>query len=318
MSTPRARFFAFITASLGLLSACTGSSATVADPVLAHVGRIPGIDGSGSVVIVDGVRANLSGLAGPVIGTVAKGNKILVVGDSILAGTASRYGGAMCGELVPLGWRVAVEAEAGQTVTFGRTVLRDRIYEGWDAAVVFLGTNYGGNAEKYQRDLTAIVTSLAPRPTLLLTATLFKPAMQDVNNVIRAVAAANSNVSVLDWGLASAQTGLLNNDGIHPTNAGRDVLVKSVAAALGNAPVPGGGCLPSKYTDDTMGREFMPTTSIGGSGTSESTTAVATSNVPTQSPATTAAPSSSIVSQTTTATVATTVVAGSATTTVPR
>ena len=284
-----------------VLSACSQGSNVTSDSVLAYVGRIPGLDSSSSVIVVNGVRANLSALQGPVLGTVSKGNKLLVIGDSILAGTASRYGGAMCDELVPLGWRVAVEAEAGQTVTFGRTVLRDRIYEGWDAAVVFLGTNYGGSAEKYQRDLTAIVTSLAPRPTLLLTATLFKDQMADVNNVIRTVAAANSNVSVLDWGLTSTQAGLLNRDGIHPTDAGRNVLVKSVAAALGNAPVAGGSCLPSKYTDDTMGREFLPSTTVQSeTGQSEVTTPA--SSAPTATApvvASTLAPSSTTVIPTT-------------------
>ena len=270
-----------------LVGACGEGSNLTADSVLAHVGRIPGLDSSSSVVVVNGVRANLAALQGPVLGTVSKGNKLIVIGDSIFAGTASRYGGAMCDELVPLGWRVAVEAEAGQTVTFGRTVLRDRIYEGWDAAVVFLGTNYGGSAEKYQRDLTAIVTSLAPRPTLLLTATLFKPQMADVNNVIRAVAASNSNVSVLDWGMTSTQTGLLNRDGIHPTDAGRNVLVKSVAAALGNAPIAGGSCLPSKYTDDTMGREFVPSTTIATTDQGESQT-----NTPVTSTTVASSPSS--------------------------
>lgn len=242
--------------------------------MLDNVGRIPGVGSSGTAVVVDGVRANLSSIQGPVIGSLVSGNKLLVIGDSILAGTASRYGGAMCSALTPMGWRVAVEAEAGQLVGFGRTVLRDRIYEGWDAAVVFLGTNYGGSAEKYQRDLTAIVESLAPRPMLLLTATLFRPTMNDVNNVIRTVAASHSNVTVLDWGIASAQPGLLNADGIHPNNAGRSVLVQSIANALGNAPTSPGACLPSKYTDDTMGREFMPSTTIAGTVTPDFPNAV--------------------------------------------
>ena len=294
-----------------LVGACSQGSNLTADSVLAHVGRIPGLDSSSSVVVVNGVRANLSALQGPVLGTVSKGNKLIVIGDSIFAGTASRYGGAMCDELVPLGWRVAVEAEAGQTVTFGRTVLRDRIYEGWDAAVVFLGTNYGGSAEKYQRDLTAIVTSLAPRPTLLLTATLFKPQMADVNNVIRAVAASNSNVSVLDWGITSTQTGLLNRDGIHPTDAGRNVLVKSVAAALGNAPVAGGSCLPSKYTDDTMGREFVPSTTIATTdqGESQTNTPVTSTTVASSPSSTTSIGSATTVAPTSTVAVPTTTTA---------
>lgn len=264
MSTPRLRSFLSVLAVCGVLGACSSTNRARGDSVLSGVGRIPGVGSSGAAVVVEGVRANLSSIQGPVLGSLVAGNKLLVIGDSILAGTASRYGGAMCSALTPMGWRVAVEAEAGQLIGFGRTVLRDRIYEGWDAAVVFLGTNYGGSAEKYQRDLTAIVESLAPRPTLLLTATLYRPTMNDVNNVIRAVAATHSNVTILDWSSASTQPGLLNRDGIHPNNAGRAVLVQSIANALGNAPTSPGSCLPSKYTDDTMGREFMPSTTLPG------------------------------------------------------
>jgi hypothetical protein len=232
---------------------------------LTNVGRIPGINATSGAVVVDGVRASLANLDGPVLGTVASGNRLLVLGDSILAGTATRYSGAMCAGLVPLGWRVAVEAEAGQMVGFGRTVLRDRIYEGWDAAVVFLGTNYGGSAELYEKDLTAIVKSLAPRPTLLLTASLFRPTMQQVNQVIRIVASKNPNVSVLDWSTTSVQTGVLNRDKIHPTDAGRQVLVSSIASALGEAPTGPGACLPSKYTDDSLVTDdVMPTSTIEG------------------------------------------------------
>jgi lysophospholipase L1-like esterase len=215
-------------------------------------------------VVVNGVRASLANLDGPVLGTIAAGNRVLVIGDSILAGTASRYGGAMCAALVPLGWRVAVEAEASQMVGFGRTVLRDRIYEGWDVAVVFLGTNYGGSASLYEKDLTAIVKSLAPRPTLLLTASLFRPTMQQVNQVIRIVASKNPNVSVLDWSTTSVQTGVLNRDKIHPTDAGRQVLVSSVASALGEAPTGPGACLPSKFTDDSLVTGVMPSSTIAG------------------------------------------------------
>jgi lysophospholipase L1-like esterase len=235
-----------------------------------------------------------------VLGTVASGNRLLVLGDSILAGTASRYGGAMCAGLVPLGWRVAVEAEAGQMVGFGRTVLRDRIYEGWDAAVVFLGTNYGGSAELYEKDLTAIVTSLAPRPTLLLTASLFRPTMQQVNQVIRIVASKNPNVSVLDWSTTSVQTGVLNRDKIHPTDAGRQVLVSSIASALGDAPTGPGACLPSKYTDDSLiTGDVMPSSTIAGA----TVTSIAGTTATTIAGSTTIAPVvSSTVPATTTST----------------
>ena len=264
MSAPRFRTIATLIALSGIVSSCLGVGSDATRLTLTNVGRIPGINSTSGAVVVNGVRASLANLDGPVLGTIAAGNRVLVIGDSILAGTASRYGGAMCAALVPLGWRVAVEAEASQMVGFGRTVLRDRIYEGWDVAVVFLGTNYGGSASLYEKDLTAIVKSLAPRPTLFLTASLFRPTMQQVNQVIRIVASKNPNVSVLDWSTTSVQSGVLNRDKIHPTDAGRQVLVSSVASALGEAPTGPGACLPSKFTDDSLVTGVMPSSTIAG------------------------------------------------------
>ena len=289
MFSPRTRSLLGFCVLGGLLSACSVTGGSNGQIILQNVGRIPGIAASGGEVIIDGQRSTLSALEGAPLGANAPGNRLLIIGDSILSGTASRYGGAMCSALVPLGWRVAVEAEAGQMVGFGRTVLKDRIYEGWDAGVVFLGTNYGGNQEKYERDLTAIVEALAPRPTLLLTATLNRPTMQQVNETIRTVASKFSNVSVLDWGTTSIQPGLLNRDRVHPSDAGRKVLVASIASALGTAPVSPGACLSSKYTDDSLvtddvlpgttapGQTIpMNTTTVPGVATTAPTTATTT------------------------------------------
>ena len=269
MTPPRLRSFIPVVTLCVVLSACLDATPGRDVLQLNNVGRIPGINSAGGAVVVNGVRASYANYEGSTLGSQADGNKLLVLGDSILAATASRYGGSMCSALVPLGWSVAVEAEAGQMVGFGRTVLKDRIYEGWNAAVVFLGTNYGGSATNYSRDLTAIVDALAPRPTLLLTASLFKPVMQDVNTVIRTVASKYPNVAVLDWGTASAQPGLMNRDNVHPNDTGRQVLVGSIAAALGNAPVGTGGCLPSKYTDDSLvtGDDTMPSSTLVGQST---------------------------------------------------
>lgn len=295
MFLSRVRTVVAVAGVAALLGACTGSGRSGLTE-LQYVGRIPGINSAGGSVVVDGVRANLSSLEGTSLGSVAAGNRLLVIGDSILAGTASRYGGALCSAVVPLGWRVAVEAEAGQLVGFGRTVLRDRIYEGWDAAVVFLGTNYGGSKENYERDLTRIVESLAPRPTLLLTATLFRDSMQQVNEVIRVVASRNTHVSVLDWGTASVQPGLLNKDRVHPTNAGRAVLVSSIAAALGTAPETPGACLPAKFTDDSLVEDdVMPATTLPGNTIPYGTTPPVATTLPVVASTTT-----TVVSATTT------------------
>ena len=306
MSSPRLRTLSLVLALCGLATSCMGSASGSGVLNLANVGRIPGINSAGGSLVVNGVRATLASIEGSPIGSLAAGNRLLVIGDSILAGTASRYGGAMCSSLAPLGWKVAVEAEAGQMVGFGRTVLRDRIYEGWDAAVVFLGTNYGGKPESYETDLTAIVTSLAPRPTILMTATLFRSSMLQVNEVIRVVASKNSNVTVLDWGTASMQPGLLNKDQVHPTDAGRQVLVASIASALGTAPTSPGSCMPSKYTDDSLVLDdMMPTTTLGDPNAPIITTTTTLQKAPTTTvfpsttvPASISVPATTIVSAT--------------------
>ena len=261
-----------ITAIVGL-SGCVNGGADATEKTLTGIGRIPGVNASSGALTVEGIRAALAQVEGPTLGVNAQGNRLLVIGDSIFAATASRYGGAMCKALEPLGWRVAVEAEAGQMVGFGRTVLRERIYEGWDAAVVFLGTNYGGNEQSYSTDLTRIVESLAPRPTLLVTATVFKPSIAQVNRVIRTVAAKNPHVTVMDWSSASLQTGVLNRDKVHPTDAGRQLLVASVAAALGQAPTSPGKCLASVFVDDSLVYEddILPSTTVATSDTTSST-----------------------------------------------
>jgi hypothetical protein len=287
MSAPRLRTVSFAVCALFLFSACGSSSESGGAGVLDNVGRIPGVQVDGTGVIVDGIRAELPLLDGEILGPRASGNRLLVIGDSIFESTSRRYGGEMCGALVPLGWRVAVEAKSGELVGFGRTVIRERINEGWDAAVVFLGTNFGGDQTNYERDLTRIVDSLAPRPTLLLTATLFRDSMKLVNESIRRVASLYPNVSVLDWGTASLQEGILNRDKIHPTDAGRKVLVASVAASLGNAPKSPGSCLVS-MSDLPLDEDSVQTsTSVPNAEDTTSTTAPPQTTT-TVSPSTTA------------------------------
>jgi hypothetical protein len=179
-----------------------------------------------------------------------------MIGDSILASTSSRYGNHMCEAVVPLGWQVAVEAEPSRFVDFGNLVL-DKLLpddvepeDDWDAAVVFLGSNYGGNALRYEAELVKILDRLAPRPVVLFTVTEYRPNYVEVNEVVRRLGAERDNVTVLDWASISASPGVLSGDRLHPTDSGRRVLAESVAVALG--PVEGEGeCLRSTFRDDS-------------------------------------------------------------------
>ena len=126
------------------------------------------------------------GTAAELVGDKVIDNRLLVIGDSIMASTATRYSGLMCDKLVPLGWAVEVEAEPSRFIDFGNRVL-DKVLDpvvgtpdDWDAAVVHLGSNYGRDQQRFEDELRIILYRLAPRPTLLYTVTEYRPAWAEV------------------------------------------------------------------------------------------------------------------------------------------
>lgn len=184
----------------------------------------------------------------------APGNRILMIGDSILASTSKRYSNDMCRALVPLGWRVAIEAEVSRGIDFGLDVVRARGDDGWDAALVFLGTNYGNDENAYLRTLNRIITELGDIPIVLVTVSEYRDEVREVNQVVTTMPEVYDNISVVDWrAITAAYPALLREDGIHPTTAGREVLAEAVAAHLGTAPASPGSCLDSQFTDDSSG-----------------------------------------------------------------
>ncbi len=238
------------------------------------------------------------------------GNRILVIGDSIMASTSVRYGGSMCAALVPLGWAVAVEAEPSRFVEFGLDVLDERLDpvidtdDDWDAAVVHLGSNYRGDEVEYEEALTEILDRLAPRPTVLYTVTEYKPEWAEVNEVVRRLAGEYENVTLVDWASISEVPGVLSGDGLHPGTQGVQVLVDSTASAIGPVTRHDGECLDGYFTDDSgIGDTVLPVTpsrpfsgsssgdsSGGSSGGWSSGSSGGSSGGGTYTPATTTAP----------------------------
>jgi len=195
--------------------------------------------------------------SGPV-GRIAEGNQVLIIGDSIIAGTAERYSGLMCWELVSMGWAVEVDAETGQPVDFGLEVLAARGRAGWDAAVIQLGSNYNGDPIAYESKLRQILEQLEPIPVVLLTVTPFEDRQNEVNYVISVLDEEYERVRVVDWGgRTEDDDSLLRGDGVHPSEKGQEALVQMVARALGRAPSGDDAdaepdCLPTRFTDDSL------------------------------------------------------------------
>jgi len=142
---------------------------------LGGVGRIPGGDFNSLITLPDGVDVTFPELIGKMIGPQIEGNRVLIIGDSIMASTSSRYGNEMCNTLTKLGWQVAVEAQAGEFIGFGAKVLGRRWEEGWDTAVVFLGTNNDDNMVAYEEKLREMFDVLSQNPFVVLTTAEFRP-----------------------------------------------------------------------------------------------------------------------------------------------
>ncbi|MDG2439173.1 MAG: hypothetical protein P8M10_07635 [Ilumatobacter sp.] len=220
------------------------------------------------------------------IGDQVAGNRLLMIGDSILASTETRYGGEMCAALEPLGWAVEVAAEAGRFVEFGVSVVNQRVPRpsadqtnaadvnalplpagatDWDVAAVFLGSNYDGDKENYDTKMREILDRLAPRPTLLFTVTEYRPNYSDVTAVINDLAIAYPNVTLIDWAAAARTPGVLLPDGLHPNDVGESVLTNLTAVALGEAPAGEAECIRSQFRDDSAIDEGNGSPNTGGS-----------------------------------------------------
>ena len=191
------------------------------------------------------------------------GNRVIAIGDSLMASTARRYGGEMCRTLVPDGWDVEVDAETGRFIDFGERVLNRRLDDGFDVAAIMLGNNYGANPGVFHDGLEQIVDELAPRPTVIYTVTLFRPDRAEVNDIIYDIAMQHDNVRVIDWqGETAKDPGLVGGDGLHLSDRGRARFAELLADELGRAPGSvghQGECLSSSFTDDSATNGTGPT-----------------------------------------------------------
>ena len=259
----RARREVTISVICALLVACSAAASgpdESHEPLVEGVGILPGSNPDARVLSTEATSTAPAAVvtvttvaAQPAIGTLVAGNRLLMIGDSITASAAKRYGGEFCTALVPLGWQVEVDAEPSRFVDFGNAVLDKRLSAKWDAAYVFLGSNYLGDQQSYRKQLEKIVQRLSPSPVVLLTVTEFEDNRREVNDAITLVGAEFPNVHLLDWGSIAAANAatILRGDGLHLTNDGRGVLASTIAGLMGQAPQPQGDCLSTSFSNDS-------------------------------------------------------------------
>ncbi len=273
VDVPAARRRFVATAVLAFLgagtAACGGDDVVteVTQATVAGVGQLPGPvervtadehqQGSGEQESSSAVRP--AGLGLPSLGELVTGNRVILVGDSIFASTAPRFGGSMCERLNEGGWDVEINAEPGRFIGFAREVLKVRFAPeqglDWDVAIMFFGSNYRESPTSFRSMLESLIDDLSPRPVLLLTVTEFRQSRKEVNYIIHDVGAQNTNVHILDWArITTAEPGLLNADGLHLSTAGKNRITTEIALALGPAPTlvtdGEGDCLPTLFIED--------------------------------------------------------------------
>lgn len=279
------RRIVFIVGLLLIGTACaaansaSGTPETDAVPVGGLPPTLPTL-AAGDATFTTVPRTTVALLPNQLIGARVTANRVIMIGDSVMAGTAKRYGGEMCAAMVPLGWAVEVDAETARFIDFGNEVLKERLPAGWDAAVIFLGNNYGNNPDVYRMYLNRLVEKLAPRPTVLITVSEYRAEQLEVNAVIFEVAAAHDNVVVIDWAaLTAAHSEYLKDDGLHLEDPGRAALAQSVADVFGPAPTPPGQCLGTNFYNDGGGSVDGSTTTVSGN-TTPTSDGVTTTTVP--------------------------------------
>ena len=227
-----------------------GATTTAVNGTVAGVGNLPD---QVSTTPVDPASVTTAPIGSRplTVGELSNGPRLLMIGDSIFAAVSRRYSNRACDRLVPLGWQVAVEAERGRFIDLGLRIVKKKLPQGFDAAVLFLGTNYGKKQDVYQEYLDKILDELAPRPVIILTATEYKPFIQEVNTVIEEEVRTRDNVWLVDWREISKTPGVLWKDGIHPVDAGNVLLMNSIIEVLGNAPGSDPGeCLKVEFKED--------------------------------------------------------------------
>ena len=195
-------------------------------------------------------------ITGP-LGDEVLGNRILLIGDTVIASTTPRFDGAMCDVLEAFGWQAEIEAEVGRFIEFGQTVVDARVVPDepeWDAAAIMLGNHFDGDFPSFRAELDDLLDALSPRPILLYTLVEDDTYQADLNEIIREAPRFHPNVVILDWAeIAAAEPDVILADtpsGL--SDEGRGRLALFTAAALGKPPTTeGAGCLPSVFVDDS-------------------------------------------------------------------
>ncbi len=206
--------------------------------------------------------------------------KVLVLGDSVMAGANDQYAGALPGR------EVVADAVVNRTTGQGADVVAQRGTD-WDVVVVLLAHNDGASPGVYQPAANRILDQLAGVPRVVwLTLHEVRPYYAGVNQFLRDQAANRPNLRVADWNaLVNQNPGAVAGDGLHLSPSGRSLMAGFVAEQVQVAEVE--FAPPPPTTTTAPPTTLPPPTTTTTATTSTTTTTAPPSTTSTTEPAAT-------------------------------
>jgi hypothetical protein len=164
-------------------------------------------------------------------GAGAGGGRALVVGDSLAVGTEEPLA-----HLLP-SWRIETSAYTGRHTDDGVSEILGTSKQP-PVLVVSLGTNDDPSAaSSFSSSVEAVLQAAGPSRCVIW-ANIVRPPYNGVsyagyNRALARAAAANPNLTVLDWaGIVRSDPGLLAPDGVHATPSGYQARAEATAQAM--------------------------------------------------------------------------------------
>jgi hypothetical protein len=159
------------------------------------------------------------------------GNRVFVLGDSVLLGAKETVPAAL------RGWVVTFDAEGSRRLPQGIEVLRARRAEIGAVVVIMLGNNYIAAEGSYASQMDEAMRVLTGvRRVVWLTVAEKWASRVTINNAIRAAPQRWPQIVVADWARLVAAHPEYASDQLHLTWAGREAIASLIASKVGPPP----------------------------------------------------------------------------------
>lgn len=209
------------------------------------------------------------------VGDAVEGDRVLLVGDSMLASAAPPADIRVCDALTLFGWDVEMDTTLdGSDLSFVDEILDARLPStddesddenddenvdenvDWDVVGLFIGNQLPSDelaVAEFTEVLDGAIARVSPRPLVVYTVTETDAIRRRINEVVRERDVQHTNVVLIDWAeLGGDAADVIRADGIGLGDDGLKRFALFTAQQMGQAPVDqDGDCLQPQFGPDT-------------------------------------------------------------------